>query len=111
MQSDGNVLEQDFRREQLPAETEKRYLEFIKGELAPRYAEFIEPEPFRRRIWIIYDYGQNLFDRYCLCGWIEDQDFKHPDTASCSTVNCDQERLSKAAGISSLTRRISATRW
>jgi predicted Ser/Thr protein kinase len=28
------VLEQSLRREQLPPETEKRYLEFIKGELA-----------------------------------------------------------------------------
>src|SRR6201999_3549202 len=35
------VLEQAIRREQMPTETEKRYLEFIKGELAPRYAEFI----------------------------------------------------------------------
>src|SRR6201746_1262213 len=34
------VLEQSIRREQMPQETEKRYLEFIKGELAPRYAEF-----------------------------------------------------------------------
>jgi predicted Ser/Thr protein kinase len=35
------VLEQAIRREQLPPETEKRYIEFIKTELAPRYAEFI----------------------------------------------------------------------
>ena len=38
------VLEQSIRREQLPEDTEKRYLEFIKGELAPRYAEFIGNE-------------------------------------------------------------------
>src|SRR3954471_24334969 len=38
------VLEQSIRREQLPSETEKRFLEFIKGELAPRYAEFIGNE-------------------------------------------------------------------
>ena len=38
------VLEQAIRREQLPVETEKRYLEFIKAELAPRYAEFIGHE-------------------------------------------------------------------
>jgi serine protein kinase len=38
------VLEQAIRREQLPDETEKRYLEFIKAELAPRYAEFIGHE-------------------------------------------------------------------
>src|SRR5690606_5166139 len=32
------VLEQAVRREQLPEETENRYIEFIKEELAPRYA-------------------------------------------------------------------------
>ena len=38
------VLEMAIRREQLPDETEKRYLEFIKADLAPRYAEFIGNE-------------------------------------------------------------------
>ena len=51
------VLEQSIRRDQLPTETEKRYLEFIKGELAPRYAEFIGNEiqkaylEFVPRLW------------------------------------------------------------
>ena len=38
------VLEQTVRREQLPDEQEKRYIEFIKAELGPRYAEFIGNE-------------------------------------------------------------------
>src|SRR6185312_7520515 len=38
------VLEQSIKREQMPEETEQRYLEFIKEELAPRYAEFIGNE-------------------------------------------------------------------
>ncbi|MFX7006103.1 PrkA family serine protein kinase, partial [Acinetobacter baumannii] len=38
------VLEQAIRREQLHEEVEKRYLEFIKADLAPRYAEFIGNE-------------------------------------------------------------------
>jgi serine protein kinase len=33
------VLEQAIRREQFQNETEKKYIEFIKAELAPRYAE------------------------------------------------------------------------
>src|SRR5689334_688932 len=33
------VLEQSLRREQLPADTERRYIEFIKAELASRYAD------------------------------------------------------------------------
>src|SRR5579863_7136804 len=35
------VLEQAIKREQFPPDTEKKYLEFIKSELAPKYAEFI----------------------------------------------------------------------
>src|SRR5499427_3184059 len=38
------VLEHAIRREQLSEETEKRYLEFIKAELVPRYEEFIGNE-------------------------------------------------------------------
>ena len=76
------VLEQALRREQLPAETEKRYLEFIKSDLAPRYAEFIGNEIQKAYLESYQDYGQNLFDRYIdyADAWIEDQDFKDPDT-------------------------------
>ena len=38
------TLEHAIRREQLPDEVEKRYLEFIRVDLAPRYAEFIGNE-------------------------------------------------------------------
>ena len=38
------VLEQQIEREQFPAETEQKYLGFIKEHLAPRYAEFIGKE-------------------------------------------------------------------
>ena len=76
------VLEQAIRREQLPEEVEKRYLEFIKAELAPRYAEFIGNEIQKAYLESYSDYGQNLFDRYVdyADAWIEDQDFKDPDT-------------------------------
>ena len=35
-------VEQSIKREQMPEEAEQRYLEFIKEELAPRYAEWAE---------------------------------------------------------------------
>src|SRR5262249_37633815 len=38
------VLEQAIKREQFADDTEKKYLEYIKAELAPRYAEFIGKE-------------------------------------------------------------------
>ena len=76
------VLEQAIKREQFPDDTEADYLEFIKGELAPRYAEFIGHEIQKAYLESYHDYGQNLFDRYVdyADAWIEDQDFKDPDT-------------------------------
>ena len=38
------VLEQRLGREDFPDETKRKYVEFIKGFLAPRYAEFIGKE-------------------------------------------------------------------
>ncbi|HEX2134862.1 MAG TPA: PrkA family serine protein kinase [Microvirga sp.] len=98
------VLEQALRREQLPAETEKRYLEFIKAELAPRYAEFIGNEIQKAYLESYHDYGQNLFDRYIdyADAWIEDQDFKDPDTGQLlnrELLNQELTRIEKPAGI------------
>lgn len=98
------VLEQSLRREQLPAETEKRYLEFIKAELAPRYAEFIGHEIQKAYLESYQDYGQNLFDRYIdyADAWIEDQDFKDPDTGQLldrDLLNQELTKIEKPAGI------------
>jgi serine protein kinase len=98
------VLEQAIRREQLPNETEKRYLEFIKAELAPRYAEFIGHEIQKAYLESYSDYGQNLFDRYVdyADSWIEDQDFKDPDTGQMldrELLNQELTKIEKPAGI------------
>jgi len=98
------VLEQSIRREQLPQETEKRYLEFIKGELAPRYAEFIGNEIQKAYLESYHDYGQNLFDRYVAYAdaWIEDIDFKDPDTGQMlnrDLLNQELTKVEKPAGI------------
>jgi predicted Ser/Thr protein kinase len=53
------TLENAIRREQLPDEVEKRYLEFIKADLAPRYAEFIGNEIQKAYLESYTDYGQN----------------------------------------------------
>ena len=57
-------------------------LEAIKSELAPRYAEFIGNEIQKAYLESYSEYGQNLFDRYIAYAdaWIEDQDYKDPDT-------------------------------
>ena len=98
------ALEQSIRREQLPEETEKRYLEFIKAELAPRYAEFIGNEIQKAYLESYSDYGQNLFDRYVdyADAWIEDQDFKDPDTGQLldrELLNQELTKIEKPAGI------------
>ena len=98
------VLEQSIRREQMPQEAEKRFLEFIKGELAPRYAEFIGNEIQKAYLESYHDYGQNLFDRYVSYAdaWIEDIDFKDADTGqmlSRELLNQELTKVEKPAGI------------
>ena len=98
------VLEQSIRREQLPEEKEDRYIEFIKEELGPRYAEFIGNEVQKAYLESYSEFGQNLFDRYVSYAdsWIEDQDFKDPDTGQLMNRQLlDQElsKIEKPAGI------------
>nr|WP_085901260.1 PrkA family serine protein kinase [Kiloniella majae] len=99
------VLEQAIQREQFPDEIEKRYLEFIKGYLSVRYAEFIGNEIQKAYLESYSDFGQNLFDRYISYAdaWIEGHDFKDPDTGQLLDPRIlDQElsKIEKPAGIS-----------
>ncbi|MFY0614588.1 MAG: PrkA family serine protein kinase [Hyphomicrobiaceae bacterium] len=98
------VLEQAIRREQLPEDTENQYIEFIKEELGPRYAEFIGNEIQKAYLESYSDFGQNLFDRYVAYAdsWIEDQDFKDPDTGQLmnrQVIDQELSRIEKPAGI------------
>lgn len=91
------VLERMIRQEQFPSDSEARYLEFVKGELAPRYAEFIGNEIQKAYLESYHDYGQNLFDRYVAYAdaWIEDLDFKDPDTGQLLNREVIDQELSK----------------
>ncbi len=98
------VLEQAVRRDQYADETEKRYLEFIKADLTPRYAEFIGNEIQKAYLESYSDYGQNLFDRYVAYAdaWVEDMDFKDPDTGQMlnrELLNQELTKIEKPAGI------------
>lgn len=98
------VLETAIKREQFPDEIEKQYLEFIKAELAPRYADFIGKEIQKAYLESYGEYGQNLFDRYISYAdaWIEDQDFKDPDTGQLmdrATLDQELSKIEKPAGI------------
>ncbi len=98
------VLENSVRRERLPEDMEKRYLAFVKSELSPRYAEFIGKEIQKAYLESYSEYGQNLFDRYIAYAdaWIEDQDFKDPDTGQLmdrATLDQELSKIEKPAGI------------
>jgi serine protein kinase len=91
------VLEQAIKREQMSDETEQRYVEFLKEELGPRYAEFIGNEIQKAYLESYHDFGQNLFDRYVSYAdaWIEDHDFKDPDTGQIMSRPVLEQELSK----------------
>ena len=98
------VLEKSIKREQFPEDTEKRYIELIKSELAPRYAETIGNEIQKAYLESYGEYGQNLFDRYISYAdaWIEEQDFKDPDTGQMlnrEILDAELSKIEKPAGI------------
>ena len=98
------VLENAIKREQFPDELEKKYLDFIKSELSARYADFIGKEIQKAYLESYGEYGQNLFDRYIAYAdaWIEDQDFKDPDTGQLldrTTLDAELSKIEKPAGI------------
>ena len=98
------VIEQAVKREQFPEETENRYLDFIKSELVPRYAEFIGHEIQTTYLESYGEYGQNLFDRYISYAdaWIEEQDYKDPDTGQVfnrEILDAELSKIEKPAGI------------
>jgi serine protein kinase len=98
------ILEQRIAREDFPEETRRRYLEFIKGYLAPRYAEFIGKEIQTAYLESYSEYGQNIFDRYVTFAdcWIQDEEFRDPETGESfdrGTLNDELEKIEKPAGI------------
>ena len=98
------VLEQMIKREQFPAETEAKYLAFIKTELAPRYEEFIGNEIQKAYLESYTEYGQNVFDRYIAYAdaWIEEQDYKDPDTGQLydrEVLDAELSKIEKPVGI------------
>ncbi len=98
------VLEQRLLREQLPEENQRRYVEFIKAYLAPRYAEFIGKEIQTAYLESYSEYGQNIFDRYVTYAdyWIQDEDYRDQETGESfdrAQLNAELEKIEKPAGI------------
>lgn len=99
------TLEQQIPQEQFPPEIQERYLRFIKEFLVPRYVEFIGKEIQTAYLESYSEYGQNIFDRYVTYAdfWIQDQEYRDPDTGENfdrRALNEELEKIEKPAGIS-----------
>ena len=99
------ILERQIEREQFTPEIEEKYLSYLKGYLAPRYAEFIGKELQQAYLESYSEYGQNVFDRYVTYAdfWIQDQEYRDPDTGESfdrASLNAELEKIEKPAGIS-----------
>ena len=70
---------------------------YIKGWLAPRYAEFIGKEIQTAYLESYSEYGQNIFDRYVTYAdcWIQDEDFRDPETGESLRPRRAQRRAGK----------------
>jgi len=99
------VLEKQIEQEQFPQETAEQYLRYIKEFLAPHYVEFIGKEIQTAYLESYSEYGQNIFDRYVTYAdfWIQDQDYRDPETGEIfdrAAINEELEKIEKPAGIS-----------
>ncbi len=100
-----HVIEQQIEQEQFPQERTEQYRRFIKEFLVPRYVEFIGKEIQTAYLESYSEYGQNIFDRYVMYAdfWIQDQEFRDPDTGEIfdrQALNEELEKIEKPAGIS-----------
>lgn len=99
------VLERQIEQEQFPQEQQEKYVSYIKEFLSPKYVDFIGKEIQTAYLESYSEYGQNIFDRYVTYAdfWIQDQDYRDPDTGEIfdrSALNTDLEKIEKPAGIS-----------
>jgi len=98
------VLEQEIEQQQFPPETHEKLLKYIKEFLAPKYIEFLGKEVQTAYLESYSEYGQNIFDRYVTYAdfWIQDQEYRDPDTGDILdrvAINEELEKIEKPAGI------------
>lgn len=99
------ILERQIEEEQFPQEEADRYLRYLKEYLIPKYIAFIGKEIQTAYLESYSEYGQNIFDRYIVFSdfWIQDQDYRDPDTGEIydrNALNDELEQIEKPAGIS-----------
>jgi len=98
------VLEEAIKQEQFGEDKQEKYINFIKEFLAPKYSEQLGTEIQKAYLESYSDYGQNLFNRYVeyADAWIQEIDYKDPDTGNLfdrNILNKELEKIEKPAGI------------
>ncbi|MDY6829675.1 MAG: PrkA family serine protein kinase [Pseudomonadota bacterium] len=100
-----HVLEDQIDQQQFPDDRTEQYLRYLKEYLAPEYIDFIGKEIQTAYLESYSEYGQNIFDRYVTYAdfWIQDQEYRDPDTGEIldrGALNEELEKIEKPAGIS-----------
>jgi serine protein kinase len=92
-----HVLTKQIAQEQLSPELEENRLNFVRGILVPRYAEFLGDELQKAYLESYKEYGQNMFDRYIQLAdfWVQDKDYRDSDTGEVWDKDGLHEELQK----------------
>lgn len=98
------VLEKTVNTARLPKDTAERYLEYIKGYLAPYYAAKVGKDIQTAYLDSYDEFGQALFDRYIVFAdhWVQDNDYRDVDTGQMfdrEMLNKELEKIEKPAEI------------
>lgn len=99
-----HVLERQIEQEQMSVEEEEQWISYIKGILAPKYAEFIGEEIQKAYLESYSEYGQTIFERYITFAdhWLQDKDHRDPDTGVMldrDALDAELSKIEKPAGI------------
>lgn len=97
------VLQDAIKQEHFPADIKQEYQTFLK-DIASKYVDYLGNEIQKAYLESYSEYGQSLFDLYIAYAdaWIQDLDYKDPDTGQLwdrTTLNNELEKMEKPAGI------------
>jgi serine protein kinase len=98
------VLEEALKREHLPSEKMEAYMDHLKTWSQPRYLEYVDKELRTAYLESYSEYGQTLFEQYCLFAeaWLDDNGVRDPEThvmLDREKLNSKLEAIEKPAGI------------
>lgn len=98
------VLEKTILASRLPKDQVENYLSYLKDYLIPYYAKKVKKDINTAYLDSYDDYGQNIFDRYIMFAdhWIQDNDYRDPDTGQMfdrAHINEELTKLEKPAEI------------